>query len=75
MPKPTGLPLGHIPRFAPPADRSALFGSHTAEYRRLKIEVGNADWSGNPDTAKRLYARAEFHRAEAATNGDLMPLF
>ncbi|WP_376960074.1 hypothetical protein ABNQ39_20400 [Azospirillum sp. A26] len=74
MPKPTGLPHGHVPRFAPPADRSPLFGSHTEEAKRLRRAADEADWAGNPDTAKRLYARAEYHRAEAAVS-DLMPLF
>ncbi|WP_395454839.1 hypothetical protein ACHMW5_13890 [Azospirillum melinis] len=76
MTKPiTGLPKGHVPRFSPPADRSHLFGSHTQEARKLRSAADAADWTGDHDTAKRLYARADWHRNEAATHGDLAPLF
>lgn len=70
----TGVPLGRAPRFAPPADRSALFGSHSQEAARLRRQADEADWHGDADTAKRLYEQAAHHRDEAATC-DLMPLF
>lgn len=76
MTKPiTGLPKGHVPRFPPPADRSAQFGSHTHEARDLRRQADAADWSGDYDTANRLYEWADWHRKEAAMHGDLMPLF
>lgn len=77
MPKPTGLPLGHIPRHRPPADRSHLFAklTHTQEARSFTQQASDAEWVGDTDKAKRLYAKAAYHRSEAADNGELQPLF
>lgn len=71
----TGLPKGHVPRFSPPADRSTLFGSHTQEARRLRAAAEDAEWSGDIAKADSLRRAADWHRNEAATNGDLLPLF
>lgn len=70
-----GLPKGHVPRLMPFADNSHMFGSHTQEARELIRQADVADWSGDHETAKRLYARADWHRNEAAIHGDLLPLF
>ena len=76
MPKPiTGLPRGHVPRFPPPPDRSENFGSYTQEARRLRSAADTADWSGDHETAQRLYAEADWHKQQAAAYGDCMPLF
>lgn len=76
MPNPiTGLPKGHVPRFPPPADRSALFGSHTQEARRLKREAEEAEWAGDFAKADILRRCADWHRNEAAMHGDLLPNF
>ena len=71
----TGLPKGHVPRLRPPADNSALFGSHTREAKSLTRQAKDAEWSGDIAKADRLFAAAAHHRNEAAVNGDAMPLF
>lgn len=78
MTKPiTGTPRGHVPRFAPPAGRSALFAAltHTQEARALMQQASDAEWNGDTAKARRLYAAAAYHRNEAATNGEMQPLF
>lgn len=78
MPNPiTGLPKGHVPHHRPPADRSALFATltHTQEARALTQQASDAEWAGDTEAARTLYARAAYHRSEAADNGELQPLF
>lgn len=78
MPKPiTGLPKGHVPHYRPPADNSHLFAkrTHTQEARALTQQASDAEWIGDLDTARRLYADAAYHRSEAAINGEMQPLF
>lgn len=72
-----GLPLGHVPRFAPPADRSHLFAkrTHTQEARSFTQQASDAEWIGDHEAARTLYAKAAYHRSEAADNGELQPLF
>lgn len=75
MPRRTDPSSYGAPRFSPPADTSRYFGSHSQEARRLMDAASAADWAGDRARADRLRDDAAYHRTEAATHGDCMPLF
>jgi hypothetical protein len=73
---PTGLPRGHVPRYTPPADNGHLFGSYSAEARRLERAASDAEWVGDFTRADALRAElASVRDAQAMTTSDMMPLF